>query len=257
MKLKIDINCDVGEGFGRSRVSADEKIMPLISSANVACGLHAGNPVLMARTVKLAKEERVAVGAHPGFPDLMGFGRRYMELTNEEVKNNVIYQVGALDAIAKTANVDLQHVKPHGALYNTAAGNEEYAKTIVEALKALNSKLILFALADSKMAKIAVKAGLRVAHEVFADRAYNSDGTLTSRNVDGSVIRNAKTAAERAVKMVKERYVTAIDGRSVTFDKVHTICFHGDTSNVQRLVKSTKEALRDADVEVAAVSSFL
>jgi UPF0271 protein len=178
MKQKIDINCDLGESFGNFKIGNDTEIMPSITSANIACGFHAGDPVVMAQTVKLAKRNNVAIGAHPGFPDLIGFGRRHMSLSNQEVKNIVIYQIGALEAFAKTVDTKLQHVKPHGALYNAVSKNEAYAEAIIEAVGAANPKLVLFALANSKMAKAAARAGLRVAHEIFADRAYNSDGSL-------------------------------------------------------------------------------
>ena len=257
MKPKIDINCDLGESFGSFKIGYDAEIMPFITSANIACGLHAGDPVVMARTVKLAKENRVAIGAHPGFPDLMGFGRRYMSLSNEEVRNIVIYQVGALEAFAKAVGMDLQHVKPHGALYNAAAKNEAYANAIIEAVRAVNPKLVLFALANSKMAKMAVKAGLRVASEAFVDRAFNADGSLVSRNVVGAVIEDAKIVAERAVRMIKTGRVTAINGQTVKFDEIHTICVHGDTLNAVELAKAVKKALLAADVEVAPVGTFV
>lgn len=257
MNLKIDINCDLGESFGNFKIGHDAEIMPFITSANIACGFHASDPVVMARTVKLATENKVAIGAHPGFPDLMGFGRRHMNLSNEEVKNIIIYQIGALEAFAKAAGTDLQHVKPHGALYNAAAKNEAYAKAIIEAINASNSRLILFALANSKMARAAAEAGLRVAHEVFADRAYNSDSNLVSRSVVGAVIEDAKAVSERAVKMVEEKEVTTADGQTIKFTEVHTICVHGDTLNAVGLAKAVKKALLAADIEVAPVGTFV
>ncbi|MDH5447987.1 MAG: 5-oxoprolinase subunit PxpA [Candidatus Bathyarchaeota archaeon] len=257
MKLKIDINCDLGESFGNFKVGHDAEIMPFITSANIACGFHAGDPAVMARTVKLAKEHKVAIGAHPGFPDLMGFGRRDMSLSKEEVKNIVVYQVGALEAFTKAADTHLQHVKPHGALYNTAAKNEAYANAIIEAVDAINPKLVLFALANSKIAKMATEAGLRVASEVFVDRAYNPDGSLVSRNGAGAVIEDAKLAAERTVSMIKEKRVTAIDSQTVKFDEVHTICVHGDTLNSVELAKAVKKALLAADVQVMPIGTFI
>lgn len=257
MKPKIDINCDLGESFGNFKIGHDAEIMPFITSANIACGFHAGDPVVMDHTVKLAKENRVAVGAHPGFPDLMGFGRRDMKLSKEEVRNIIIYQIGALEAFTKAANTELQHVKPHGALYNAAAKNEVYAEAIIEAVHAVNPSLVLFVLANSKMAKIAAEAGLRVAQEVFVDRAYNPDGTLVSRSTAGAVIEDVRLVAERAVKMVKEREVTAVNGQTVKFDEVHTLCVHGDTLNAVELAKSVKKALLDANIEVTPVGSFI
>ncbi len=257
MNFKIDINCDLGESFGNFKVGHDAEIMPFITSANIACGFHAGDPAVMARTIKLAKENRVAIGAHPGLPDLAGFGRRDMSLSKEEVRNICIYQVGALEAFAKAADTDLQHVKPHGALYNAAAKNEAYANAIIEAVRVVNLKLVLFTLANSKMAKMAAEAGLHVASEVFVDRAYNPDGSLVSRNVEGAVIENAKFAAERAVMMVKKKRITAIDGQTVEFNEVQTICVHGDTLNAVKLAKAVKKALLAANVEVAPVGTFI
>ena len=257
MRMRIDINCDLGESFGNYRIGHDREIMPYITSANVACGFHAGDPIIMAKTVKLAKENQVAVGAHPGFPDLMGFGRRSMKLSKEEVGNIMIYQIGALEAFTKAFGIEMQHIKPHGALYNAAAENEIYAKAIVEAASAINPKLLLFALADSKMAKIASKAGVRVAHEVFIDRAYNGDGTLVSRRIPGSIITDVKLVVERAIKIIKEKQVVAIDGRVVKFDYVHTLCVHGDTSNSVELAKSVRNAVLDSNIDVLPAGAFV
>ncbi len=258
MRLKIDINSDVGESFGNFKVGHDAEIMPYLSSANVACGFHAGDPVIMERTLKLAKRHKVKVGAHPGLPDLVGFGRRSMSLSREEVQNLVIYQVGALLAFAKAVGIDVQHVKPHGALYNAGAHDEAYAKPIVEAVHAVNPDLVLFTLAGSKMAEIAAKAGLRVAHEVFADRAYNPDGSLVSRNRAGAMVEDAAAVSRRAIMMVKERMVNTVDGQAlVKFDELHTICVHGDTVNAVELVKALRKAFAAANVEVSPVSTFV
>ncbi len=257
MKPKIDINCDLGESFGNFKVGHDSEIMPFITSANIACGFHGGDPAVMTQTVKLAKENRVAAGAHPGFPDLMGFGRRNMSLSKEDVKNIIIYQVGALQAFAKAADTVLHHVKPHGALYNAATQNEAYATAIIEAVRVIDPKLVLFALANSRMAKMAEKAGLRVAHEAFVDRAYNSDGSLVSRSLTGAIIEDAKRVAERAVRLVKEKKVAAVDGQTVKFDDVHTLCVHGDTLNAVELAKSVKKALLNANIEAAPVGTFV
>lgn len=257
MKHKIDINCDLGESFGSYTFGNDAEIMPLITSANVACGFHAGDPVEMAKTVKLAKENGVAVGAHPGFPDLAGFGRRDMGLSKEEVRSIVVYQVGALQAFAKVGGLDLQHVKLHGALYNAAAKNKDYAQAIIEAVGTIDSDLVLFASANSKMVTMAEEAGLRVACEVFVDRAYNPDGSLVSRVTAGAVIEDPNLVAERAVTMVKERRVSAINGQTVKFEKVHTICVHGDTLNAVQLAKAVRKALSAADVKVLPAGSFV
>lgn len=257
MKPKVDINCDLGESFGRFKVGNDDEIMPLVTSASIACGFHAGDPLVMAKTVELAKENRVAVGAHPGFPDLMGFGRRHMEFSKKELVNIVLYQVGALEAFAKVAGIDLQHVKPHGALYNAAAENQDYAKAIIEAVYALNPTLLVFALAGSRMARMTEEAGLRVAHEVFVDRAYNPDGSLIPRSVAGAVIEDVNLAVKRAVMIVKEKRVAAIDGHEVEFGKVHTICVHSDTLNAVELARALKPALLAARVQVVPAGTLV
>ena len=257
MKSKVDINCDMGESFGHFKVGHDDEIMPFITSANIACGFHAGDPMVIARTVKLAKKKSVAVGAHPGFPDLAGFGRRNMELSKEEVTNIMIYQIGALEAFTKAADTILQHTKPHGALYNAVAKNEAYIEAIIEAVCTVDPKLVLFALAGSQMAKMAEEAGMRVAHEVFADRAYTPDGSLVSRNTAGAILEDAKLVAMRAVRMVKERRIIAINGHDVEFEEVHTICVHGDTLCAVDLARAVKEALLTAKVEVVPVGTFV
>lgn len=255
--MRIDLNCDLGESFGSFKVGHDAAIMPFITSANVACGFHAGDPMIMAETVELAKKNKVAVGAHPGFPDLLGFGRRDMGLSKKEVKNIMLYQVGALQAFTRSIGIALQHVKPHGALYNATAKNEAYMEAIIEAVTALDPRLMLFAFAGSKMAGMAEDAGLRVAHEVFVDRAYNADGNLVTRSVSGAVIEDARLVAERVVSMVKEKSIKAIDGKTVRFDQVHTVCLHGDTLNAVELAKAMKKALLVANVEVVPVGTFL
>lgn len=257
MKLKVDLNCDLGESFGSFKVGFDEQVMPYITSANIACGFHAGDPTVMASTMKLAKRHSVAVGAHPGFPDLLGFGRREMKLANEEAKNYVIYQVGALQVFAKAAGVELQHVKPHGALYNMAVKDYALAKAIVDAVCTVDSGLIVFAVAESELAKAASRAGLRVACEVFADRAYNSDGSLASRAVAGALIEDARIVTKKAVRMVKEKRVRAIDGKTVELGDVHTICVHGDNLEAVALVKALRKGLVEAGVDVVSVGKFL
>jgi UPF0271 protein len=257
LKPRIDINCDLGESYGAFKVGNDEKIMPHITSANIACGFHAGDPVIMAQTINLAKKHNVAIGAHPGYPDLLGFGRREMQLTSEEVKNYAIYQVSALQGFAKVAGVSLQHVKPHGALYNTAAKDEKLSGAIVDAVKALNHNLIIFAPLNSALAKAAVESGLRVAYEVFADRAYNSDGSLVSRKQPNAIIQEPQKVMERVIKMVKEGTVLAVNGEVVNLGEVHTICVHGDTPTAIELAKALKKGLIKVGIEVKPVSSFI
>ena len=257
MKLKIDINCDLGESYGTFKLGNDEKIMPHITSANIACGFHAGDPMTMTHTVNLAKKHNVAIGAHPGYLDLLGFGRREMQLTTEEVKYYTIYQVSALQGSAKTAGVGLQHVKPHGALYNTAVKDEKSSEGIVKAVKVLNRNLIIFAPPKSILAKVAVDAGLRVAYEFFADRAYNADGSLVSRKQPNAVIQEPEKIVERAIKMIREGTVLAVNDDIVNLGEVHTICVHGDTPAAVELAKALKKGLVKANIEVKPVGSFI
>ncbi len=257
MRFKVDINCDLGEGLGHFKAAHDSEIMPFITSANIACGFHAGDPVTMARTVKLALDNSVSVGAHPGFPDLLGFGRRYMELSQEELRNTIIYQVGALKTFAEAANTRLQHVKPHGALYNTASESEDHAECIIEAVCTVDSNLVLFARADSKMAMMASKAGLRVASEVFADRAYNEDGSLVSRQIKGAIITDPKLVAQRAVSIIQNKRVAAINNQTVEFRDAHTICVHGDTLNAVQIVKVLRSSLLDSQIDVEPAGYFV
>lgn len=257
MKLKIDINCDLGESYGEFTVGNDAGIMPYITSANVACGFHAGDPLTMARTINLAKKHKVAVGAHPGYPDIMGFGRREMQLTREETMSYTIYQVSALSGFARTVNVKLQHVKPHGALYNTAARDENLSKAIVEAVRALDESLIVFAPPNSILAKTATRKGLRIACEFFADRAYNSDGSLVSRKQPNAVIQDPRKVVERAVRVAKDGTVIAVDGEAASLGEVHTICVHGDTPAAVRLAQALKRGLTRKGIEVVPVDNFL
>lgn len=257
MKHKIDINCDLGESYGAFKVGNDEKIMRHITSANVACGFHAGDPMTIARTVNLAKKYRVAVGAHPGYPDLLGFGRREMQLTSEEVKNYIIYQVSALQGFAKTVNMTLQHVKPHGALYNTATKDEKVSKGIVEAVKTLDHNLIIFAPSKSALSKVTTEAGLRVAREFFADRAYNADGSLVSRKQPNAIVHEPRKVVKRVIRMVKEGTVLAVNKKVVNLGEVHTICVHGDTPTAVKLAEALKNGLTKAGIEVKPVSSFI
>lgn len=257
MKFQVDLNCDLGEGYGDFRVGNDEETMPHITSANIACGFHAGDPMVMANTIGIAKKCSVAVGAHPGYPDLQGFGRREMKLVREEIKQYTLYQIGALEGFARAAGVQLQHVKPHGALYNKAAKDEETAEGIVEAVMAFDKALIVFAPPNSIFAKVAVNAGLRVACEFFADRAYNADGSLVSRQRPNSIINDPKKLVERALRALKERSVLTADGKVVSLSEVQTICVHGDTPAAVKLVKAMKSGLVAAGVEVRPVSSFI
>jgi UPF0271 protein len=257
LRFRVDINCDLGESYGAFKVGNDAEIMPYITSANVACGFHAGDPLTMAQTVALAKKHGVAVGAHPGYPDLMGFGRRQMQLTSEEARSYIIYQIGALQGFAKVFGVNLQHVKPHGAMYNMALKDRELSRAIAGAVAELDHNLIVFAPPKSAMAEVAAEAGLRVAYEFFADRAYNPDGSLVSRKKLGAIIEEPEKAVKRAIRAVKEGMVEAFDGTIVELGQVHTICVHGDTPTAVKLAEALKKGLVKAGIEVKPVSQFI
>ncbi|MBI3989533.1 MAG: LamB/YcsF family protein [candidate division NC10 bacterium] len=251
----IDLNCDMGEAFGIYRLGDDAELMRYITSANVACGFHAGDPVIMRRTVLLAKQYEVRVGAHPSFPDLQGFGRRVIELSPSETKDCVLYQVGALLAFAKAAGVQLQHVKPHGALYNVAARDPEVARAVAEAVAEAGDHLVLVGLYGSELIEAGKKVGLRVAQEAFADRAYNEDGTLVSRRLPGSVIHDAEEVAGRVLQLVAGRTV-AITGKEILL-RPDTICLHGDTPGAGGLAKLIRARLEEAGIKPTPMGEFL
>jgi len=254
--MKIDLNCDMGESFGRYRIGADEEMMTVITSANIACGYHAGDPLVMDKTVRLAVEYGVGIGAHPGFPDLMGFGRRNMSLSPEEIENYVLYQIGALAAFAQAAGTKLAHVKPHGALYNMAAKDLQMAQAIARAVARFDKGLILVCPPNSEMEKAARELGLRVAREGFADRAYNADGSLRSRRLPGALVEDPQEAAERVVRMVKEGIVVAYTGEEIPM-QVETICVHGDTPAAVEIAKAVRKALEAAGIEVVPMGKLV
>ena len=254
MPKMIDLNCDMGESYGRWTLGADEAIMPFISSANVACGFHGGDPHVMRKTVDLALKHRVAIGSHPGLPDLMGFGRRKMDVSGQEVKDYLCYQTGALREFARTAGTELQHLKPHGILYNMMEADEALAAAAGEA--AMESKLILMTLASGKYDATCRKMGARVASEGFADRAYNVDGTLVSRKIAGSLITDPAKAAAQAAKMAMEGKVRTIDGVEIDIS-VQTICCHGDTPGSEKIVRAVREALEKAGCQVKPLRDWL
>jgi UPF0271 protein len=228
--------------------------MPFITSANVACGFHAGDPLWMRRTVNLAEQSGVAVGAHPGFPDLIGFGRREMQVAPEELKNYVIYQIGALQAFTRSKR--LQHVKPHGALYNMGAVNEKIARAVAEAIKEVDADLILVGLAGSAWIEVGRQLGLRVASEVFADRALNPDGTLVPRSQPGAVIEDTEKVVAASLKMVTEEKAVAVDGREIPI-RADTICLHGDTPGAVELARNLRGELEAAGVKVVPMGASL
>ncbi|MBT8365338.1 MAG: 5-oxoprolinase subunit PxpA [Deltaproteobacteria bacterium] len=256
---KIDLNSDVGESFGNYKLGLDEEVIPLISSANIACGFHAGDPAVMKRTISIAKENGIAIGAHPGFPDLIGFGRRSMDASLEEIQDYVIYQVGALQGFAAAQRLKLQHVKPHGALYNMAVQNPAIWDAVAQALAAVDPHLILFVLAGSNrkdLEAIGARHGIRIAFEFFGDRAYNPDGSLVSRKEPGAVIHDHKAVAEKVLKMIKEGRVVCKDGSEIDM-AADTICVHGDNPAALALVKNIRESLQAAGVAIAAPQTFL
>lgn len=253
---KVDLNSDLGEGFGAYELGMDHEILRHVSSANVACGFHAGDPVVMARTVRAAREAGVAVGAHPGFPDLMGFGRRAMALSFDEAKAAVQYQVGALMAFTRSAGIPLQHVKAHGALYNMAAVDKTLARAIAEAVAEVDDRIILLCLAGSEMLAAGRACGLRVASEVFADRAYADDGTLVPRPEPGAVIHDQETAIERALGMVTRGTVQSITGKEIAIS-ADSICVHGDNPQAIAFVQAIRGALAAHGVTLANLADIV
>jgi len=250
LEARIDFNCDMGESFGAWRLGCDDQVIRHITSANVACGFHAGDPAHMRKTVQMAESHGVGIGAHPGFPDLRGFGRRNMSASPEEVKDDLVYQIGALTAFTRAKR--LQHVKPHGALYNMAVAGGDLARAICEAILETDPQMLLVVLAGSTWAGISEAMGVRVAREVFADRAFNADGTLVPRTRPGSVIHDTQAVVERSVRMVTERRVTAITGEEVCL-QADTICLHGDTPGAVQLAEALKAAFEKAGVRLVAM----
>lgn len=255
MMKDIDLNCDMGESYGRWTLGADEEIMPFITSASVACGFHGGDPHVMRKTVALALEHKVAIGSHPSLPDLMGFGRRVMDVSPEELKDYICYQTGALREFVRAAGGDLQHMKTHGILYNMLEKDEALARATAEAVQD-SGGLIMMALASGKCDTQARMMGVRVASEGFADRAYNADGTLVSRKLKGSLITDPQRAAAQAVLMATEGKVRTIDGQTIAIS-AQTICCHGDTPGAPNIVRAVREALEKAGCRVRPLREWL
>ncbi len=249
----IDFNSDLGESFGSYRMGLDEEIIKQVTSVNVATGFHAGDPDCMARTVKLAEDNGVRVGAHPAYPDLVGFGRRDMSMTPDEVRNCVTYQVGALSAFT---NGGLQHVKPHGAMYNKAVRDPAEASAIVEAVKAFDPSLIHMVLAGSEWEQVARAAGVRIARECYADRAVTPDGKLAPRSLPGAVIHDEGLVIERSLRLVTEGKVEAVDGSDIDF-QADSICLHGDTAGAVELAASLRRELEAAGIEIKPMSQIV
>jgi len=253
-KRRIDFNCDMGESFGAYTLGLDGQVIRSVTSANIACGFHAGDPAWMRRTVGLAEAHGVGVGAHPGFPDLRGFGRRNVAATPDEVHDDVVYQIGALTAF--TSAKRLQHVKPHGALYNMAVENDALARAICQAVLDVDPHLILVVLAGSRWVTLAREMGVRVAREVFADRAFTAAGTLVPRSKPGSVLHDEQQVIERSLRLVLENRVTAVTGEIVELE-ADTICLHGDTPGAVRLAEALRTAFAGAGADLQPMGRFI
>ena len=249
---KIDLNCDMGESFGAYKLGMDDEVIQYISSANIACAWHAGDPAVMNHTVEIAVKHGVGVGAHPGYPDLLGFGRRDMDCTMDDLRNYLIFQIGALEAFCRVHSTRLQHVKAHGALYLAAVEKEEVARAVAEAIVSVNPDLLYVALAGAKGAlarRIGEEVGLKVVYEAFPDRAYTPEGTLLSRRLPGAVIKNPQEVSQRALRMVKEGVVIAVDGTTIPLE-AQTLCVHGDNPAAVDLVRSIRETMEADGVAV-------
>ena len=254
--MKIDLNSDLGESFGRYTLGCDEKVVPLVTSVNAACGFHAGDPVVMKKTVLLARQAGISVGAHPGFADLQGFGRRNMNLSYEELQACVLYQLGALDAFVKAEGLKLAHVKPHGAMYNMAAKDSKMAEAICSAVQAYDPDLIILAQESGQLYQTAKKMGLRAAAEVFADRAYEEDGTLVARSMPGSMITDPDEALARVLRMIKEGKVTAITGRDINV-RADSVCVHGDGESALEVIRRIREQCEKENIILAPLSEIV
>lgn len=253
--IKVDLNCDLGESYGVYTIGNDQNVIPLISSANVACGFHAGDAMVMDKTIALCKENGVSVGAHPGYPDLIGFGRRNISVSPKEVYAYTVYQIGAICAFLDAHKLDLAHVKPHGAMYNMSAKDPDLADAICDAIisSCCNRSHLprLLCLAGSEMCRSAEKKGLKYSSEVFADRAYEDDGTLVSRSKPGAVITDENSAISRCVRMVKYGLVSSVNGKDISIS-ADSICVHGDNIRALDFVKKIRQAFIENEIEIAA-----
>ncbi len=253
--LKVDLSCDMGESFGLYQLGNDEEMMQYITSANIACGYHGGDPHVMRKSVELAKKYGVAIGAHPGFPDLIGFGRRYMKTTPSEIKDYVTYQMGALREFASALGMRLQHCKPHGALYMMAMEDEILARAILEAIAEVDSTTIVYAMNNSAVVAAGQKMGIRVAKEVYSDREHTTTGSIVLTR-KGPSIEDYRQMANRVVRMVKEGRVLAHTGEEVSI-KAETVCIHGDTLGAVQLAKAIVEALKENEIQIAPIEKVL
>lgn len=254
MSNRIDLNCDLGESFGHYSIGRDQDVLEHVTSVNIACGYHAGEHNVMERTVEMAAEKKLGLGAHPGLPDLLGFGRRWIHTHSEDVFNLVVYQIGALQAFASVHGTTLQHVKPHGALYNRAAEDPAIAKAIATAVAAVDRSLILFGLAGSELIAAGRAAGLPVAEEVFADRTYQANGTLTPRTNPEALIHDPEVAVSQVIKIIHEGKVDTVDGDEIPL-RADTVCVHGDTPQALQFVQQLKKHLLAQGIEVRRIGS--
>jgi len=250
MKM-IDLNCDMGESYGAWKMGADAGVMPFISSANIACGFHAGDPATIRTTVRLALDSGVAVGAHPSLPDLMGFGRRVMRISPQEMYDLVVYQAGAVEAFARVAGAKLHHVKCHGALYNMAVNDEALSEAMVRAVKDLGPEVILYALSGSKTLEAGKKSGIRVLGEVFGDRGYSDDGTLAPRDKPGGMIEDAEASVKQVLGMIEGGYVTSLAGKRVAVT-ADTLCLHGDQPGAVVFAQALRKVFSEKGITVVA-----
>lgn len=246
----------MGESFGNYKLGRDEEILDYVTSANIACGFHAGDPGSMRKTVKMALEKNVGIGAHPGLQDLIGFGRREMQITPQEAYDLVVYQIGALHAFVKAEGGKMQHVKPHGALFNMASKSASLSEAIAEAVYKVNPELILFGLSGGELTKAARRIGLRAASEVFSDRTYQEDGSLTSRKDANALIKDPNHAISQVIRMVQEQKVRTLQEKDI-FIEVDTVCIHGDGVTALEFAQQISSTLREADITVAKIGSFL
>ena len=252
--MHVDINCDMGESYGAYQIGADAEVMPYITSANIACGFHGGDPAVMRATVAAAVKADVAIGAHPGLPDLLGFGRRTMQISPEEAYDLVVYQVGALLGFVRAAGAELRHVKPHGALYNMAAAQPLLATAIARAVRDVDARLILYGLAGSHLLTAAEEVGLVAASEVFADRNYLPGGALVPRQRPDAMVHEVTEAVRRAVRMVGEGCVTDVEGNDIAI-RADTICVHGDGPNAAAIARALREGLERAGVRAVSIAA--
>ena len=248
----VDLNCDLGESFGRYALGLDAEVIPLVSSCNVACGMHAGDPLVMKKTVAMAADARIAIGAHPGYPDLQGFGRRDLNLSPEEAYAFTVYQIGALAGFCAAQGVELNHVKPHGQLYNRAAVDADLASAIAQAVCDVDSELVLVGLANGKLIEAGRARGLAVAQEFFTDRNYTDEGTLVPRSRADALIADEEFAVRRAVRAVKEGTIESASGKTIAI-QADTICAHGDNAHALEFVSKIRSALESEGIEIKPV----